>query len=478
MNGTCYGAKLLDVFFCHVSRSPVAHRRERQWEQMEWASPRLEQDDAPSVLQDHQSLLKFSVVYHLPLMDLVRYSQKSSRCIQPWSSEDDGPSEHSNTVSWVQPKTYCISACAGNQPCKMFDVDRRCKQQLPFRWCRVTAWPHKTKDPILEFSISPKSQRTREHPRIEANSNIPGLVFLNGAKLLKYSQSWMDLDCDEPLIDLQNLRKRRTWWVYSVMFLHALQTQHLYWDTKWDQGVILCRVRQAMSGNSTPPQPSLKSPPLGCKMVVSVSMSTAKAEPRVLQPESRRIAAGVAHFLRRVPKKIGEVDILCKINCLFWFTKSMCKYLLSFYLVQRYDVKTSKLMMFDHSFDHQSTWSLQNFWEGRRKSAWQWSEVIGSPWVLPIFSHHRPGAKGTRCISYFSEIGTHYIAQSTTSALGDRVQHLCHGIEEWSIQVGWQLKASMPKDQKMGILEENHRHLLDSLVFLSENNWSISQMFI
>lgn len=228
MNGTCYGAKLLDVFFCHVSRSPVAHRRERQWEQMEWASPRLEQDDAPSVLQDHQSLLKFSVVYHLPLMDLVRYSQKSSRCVQPWSSEDDGPSEHSNTVSWVQPKTYCNSACAGNQPCKMFDVDRRCKQQLPFRWCRVTAWPHKTKDPTLEFSISPKSQRTREHPRIEANSNIPGLVFLNGAKLLKYSQSWLDLDCDEPLIDLQNLRKRRTWWVYSVMFLHALQTQHLY----------------------------------------------------------------------------------------------------------------------------------------------------------------------------------------------------------------------------------------------------------
>ena len=102
--------------------------------QMEWASPRLEQDDAPSVLQDHQSLLKFSVVYRLPLMDLVRYSQKSSRCIQPWSSEDDGPSKHSNTVSWAQPKTFCNYACAGNQPCKMFDGDRRCKQQLPFRW--------------------------------------------------------------------------------------------------------------------------------------------------------------------------------------------------------------------------------------------------------------------------------------------------------------------------------------------------------
>lgn len=144
----------------------------------------------------------------------------------------------------------------------------------------------------------------------------------------------------------------------------------------------------------------------------------------------------------------------------------MCKYLLSFYLVQRYDVKASKLMMVDHSFDHQSTWSLQ-FLEGKEK-------VIGSglKWLEVLESYHFFSSQARRK-GYFSEIRTHYIAQSTayrwprgsvfrrwseglsvwtfpTSALGDRVQHLCHGIEEWSIQVGWQLEASIAKGPKDG----------------------------
>ena len=156
--------------------------------------------------------------------------------------------------------------------------------------------------------------------------------------MLKSSQSWWDLDCDEPLIDLQNLRKRRTWWVNCDVLAACSSNTAPIWvfpkivvpqnhpfyqgfrykpsilgypyfgnthigTQNGTKGSFNFRVGQAMSGNSTPPQPSFKTPPLGCKIVVSVSMSTAKAEPRVLQPESRRIAVRRCSFLAASSQK-------------------------------------------------------------------------------------------------------------------------------------------------------------------------------
>lgn len=127
-------------------------------------------------------------------------------------------------------------------------------------------------------------------------------------------------------------------------------------------------------------------------------------------------------------------------------------------------------MMCDHSFDHQSTWSLQNFWEGKEKvigSGLKWLEVLESYQFFPITGpakkvllwdrhtlhspkYRLPTATGCSVFRGWSEGLS--VWTFPTSALGDRVQHLCHGIEEWSIQVGWQLEASIGKGPKDGNL--------------------------
>lgn len=105
MNGTCYGAKLLDFFLpCLKVSSSSSQRKTVGTNGVSFTAPRARwRTKCPP--RPPKPVEIFSGLPPAPN-------------VQPWSSEDDGPSEHSNTVSWVQPKTFCNYACAGNQPCK------------------------------------------------------------------------------------------------------------------------------------------------------------------------------------------------------------------------------------------------------------------------------------------------------------------------------------------------------------------------